>query len=111
MTAEEVYNSDLFFDLEYFIIYFFSDAFYKTIELMSDLRIQKIKAIEKLFKLTLVVYICLIFLLNLLLILLTHRFKKCFNKFLNFIGIIPIQYLYENQEFYKDILKLGKDIY
>ena len=111
MTAEEVYNSDLFFDLEYFIIFFFSDAFYKTIELMSDLRIHKIKVIKKLFELTLVYYICLIFLLNFLLILLIYRFKKCFTKFLNFIGIIPIQYLYENQEFYQDILRLGKDIY
>ena len=110
-TAEEVYNSDLFFDLEYFIIFFFSDAFYKTIELMSDLRIQKIKVIENLFELTLVWYICLILLLNLLLVLLIYRFKKFFNKFLNFIGIIPIEYLYENQDFYKDILKLGKDIY
>ncbi len=60
MTGEQVYESDLFFELEYFIIFFFSDAFYKTIEIMKDLRIEKIDGISTLFKFTLLIYIILI---------------------------------------------------
>ena len=111
VTAEKVYESDLFFEFEYFIIYFFSDAFYKTIELMSDLRIQKIHSIDKLFKLTLILYMVLIFLLYLLLIFLVHKMKKNFNKFLNFVAIIPIQYIREDEDFFNDVLKLEKNIY
>ena len=33
MTGEQVYDSDLFFELEYFIIFFFSDAFIKLLKL------------------------------------------------------------------------------
>ena len=111
LTGELVYESDLFFDFEYFIIYFFSDAFYKTIELMSDLRIQKINSIKKLFELTLILYLALIFLLYMLLIFLVHKMKINFNKFLNFVAIIPIQYLRDDDDFFNDVLRLDKNIY
>ncbi len=111
VTGEQVYESDLFFDFEYFIIYFFSDAFYKTIEIMSDLRIEKIKSIKKLFELTLILYMVLIFIFYILLIFLVHKMKINFNKFLNFVGIIPIQYLREDTDFFNDILRLEKNIY
>ena len=111
MTAEQVYESDLFFELEYFIIFFFSDAFYKTIEIMKDLRIEKIDGISTLFKFTLLIYIILIVLFGNILIYLIHRLKKHFNMFLNFIGIIPLQYLQDDEDFYKDILNLGKNIF
>ena len=75
MTGKEVYESQLFFDLEYFIIFFFSDAFYKTIELMSLLRKDKISDINFLFKLTLLSYILLIFVFNLILIFLITKIQ------------------------------------
>ncbi len=31
--------------------------------------------------------------------------------FLNFIGIIPLQYLQDDEDFYKDILNLGKNLF
>ena len=110
MSGEQVYESDLFFELEYFI-FFFSDAFYKNIEIMKDLRIEKIDGISTLFKFTLLIYIILIVLFGNILIYLIHRLKIHFNMFLNFIGIIPLQYLQDDEDFYKDILNLGKNIF
>ena len=51
----------------------------------------------------------LIFIFYILLIFLVHKMKINFNKFLNFVGIIPIQYLREDTDFFNDILRLEKN--
>ena len=37
--------------------------------------------------------------------------KENFNSFLNFIGIIPVKYLMEDDTLYKDVLKLESSIF
>jgi hypothetical protein len=37
--------------------------------------------------------------------------KDSLNSFLNFIGILPIQYLSEDESFYRDTLKIEGDIF
>ena len=39
------------------------------------------------------------------------KIKDNFNSFLNFIGIIPIQYLSEDDKFYREILRLERTLY
>ena len=37
-----------------------------------------------------------------------YNFNALFNSFLNFIGIFPPKYLYEDENFYKEIVKFGE---
>ena len=37
-----------------------------------------------------------------------NNFNALFNSFLNFIGIFPPKYLYEDETFYKEIVKISK---
>ena len=59
-------------------------------------------------------YIFTIFILILpislsLLIIFIYKLKDSLNSFLNFIGILPIQYLSEDESFCRDTLKIEGD--
>ena len=45
------------------------------------------------------------------LIVFIYQLKYSLNSFLNFIGILPIQYLSEDENFYKDTLKIEGNIF
>ena len=44
-------------------------------------------------------------------IIFIYSIKRNLTCFLNFIGILPIQYLSEDENFYRDILKLEGEIF
>ena len=53
----------------------------------------------------------MLFLQFILLLHTIYSAKENFNSFLNFIGILPIQYLSEDDIFYRETLKLEGDIF
>jgi ABC-type polysaccharide transport system permease subunit len=83
----------------------------KTVELFSDLKKIKVKTIYDTFRIILYCYIVGIALLFLILLYFVYSSKSMFNTFLNFVGIVPVKYLMEDEQLYKDVLRLEQHIF
>ena len=60
--------------------------------------------------------ICMIYVIGSVLLFFVMLYFVCsskfiFNSFLNFIGIIPVKYLMEDDTLYKDVLRLESSIF
>jgi len=89
---------------EYYLIKVYDKAY----ELLVEMRLQKLNSIIKNFRLILLFYLLISFFLFSLMIFFVYNFNALFNSFLNFIGIFPPKYLYEDENFYKEIVKFGE---
>ena len=107
----EIIESIKFINLEYFYSYYLIDAYLKTKLLLEKLRENKVNSIFKVFKLTMYIYIAISIVLCIVLVIFIKKKKKVFCSFLNFIGIIPFQYISEDDDFYRDILRLEREIF
>ena len=107
----DIIQSDNFAILEYYYTYYFMDAYLKTKSLLEDLRKDKVNGIYIVFEITMVTYIIISIILWFILVIFVQNKKKVFCSFLNFIGIIPFQYISEDEDFYRDILKLEKELF
>ena len=88
--------------------YYLIKAFDLTYDILVVFRQQKLDSIIKHMKLILIIYFLIsVFLLSLM-IYFVYNFNALFNSFLNFIGIFPPKYLYEDENFYKEIVKFGE---
>ncbi len=107
----DVILSDNFAYLEYYYTYYFMDAYLKTKILLEELREDKVNGIYIVFEITMIIYIIISVILCFVLVIFVHNKKKIFCSFLNFIGIIPFQYISDDEDFYRDILRLEKEIF
>ena len=107
----EIIESIKFINLEYFYSYYLVDAYLKTKLLLEKLRENKVNSIFNVFKLTMYIYIAISIVLCIVLVIFIQKKKKVFCSFLNFIGIIPFQYISEDDDFYRDILRLEREIF
>jgi len=105
----EIINSSSFSLYETFIEFYYQRAYLVLYEIFVDLRSEKLSSIKKLLRILLIGYIILFNLLVLLLIYLIFYTNKIFNSFLNFIWILPVKYLSEDENFYKEVIKFGND--
>ena len=94
-----------FFDL-YYITGFLTVHKYITI-----IREKKINKFNSYFDIIKWVYIIIAILLCLLLFSVIYSFKIILTSFLNFIAILPVHYLIEDEDFYEDVIKLEKKLY
>ena len=83
----------------------------KTVEIFQDFRAMKLKSTKKIFLGILYGYIVGAIVLFFILLYFVYSSKYVFNSFLNFIGILPVKYLIEDDVLYKDILKLEQHIF
>ncbi len=97
--------------LEYYYTYYFMDAYLKTKSLLKELRKNKVNGIYIVFEITMIIYIIISVILCFVLVIFVQNKKKIFCSFLNFIGIIPFQYISDDEDFYRDILRLEKEIF
>ncbi len=104
-------NNSTFSQLETFINYYFLNSFRKNDEYFNIMRKDQLNVLNNIVNLLLIIFFICIFILFFVLILIIYSLKNMFASFLGFIGIIPIQYLYEDEFFYKDVLKLEEDIF
>ena len=104
-------NTSSYSQFEYFIEYYFLLAYWKTVDIFDALKADKINSIFNIYLIILIVYIVAVFVLMTLVIKLVYSSRDMLNSFLNFIGILPIKYICEDPELYKDILKLEQKIY
>ena len=94
-----------------FIDLFFQPGFLKTVELMMKIRKDKIKNVNRIFDVIMYIYIILACIFCIILFIFIYTVKKILCNFLNFIGILPLQYLSDDEDLFTDVLKLDKQIY
>jgi hypothetical protein len=103
--------SSSFSQYEFFVEYYLFKSYMKTVEIFSDFRLSKLNSTRKIFYGILYGYIVGAVILFFILLYFVYSSKYVFNSFLNFIGILPVKYLIEDEMLYKDILKLEQHIF
>ena len=104
-------DSQLILYLEVYITFYFMTSLEKTITIFDNIRNKQINHLINYFKCIFMFYFVFGLLLIIPLNIILLNAKGNFNSFLNFIGILPIQYLSEDENFYKETLKLEGDIF
>jgi hypothetical protein len=97
-----------FIEYSQFNEYYLVKAYDMTYHISVKLRQQKLDSIIKNLRLILVIYLLISLFLFSLMIFFVYNFNALFSSFLNFIGIFPPKYLYEDESFYKEIVKFGE---
>ena len=103
--------SSSFSQYELFVEYYLFKSYMKTVDIFHDFRIMKLNNTKKIFSGILYGYIIGAIVLFFILLYFVYSSKYVFNSFLNFIGILPVKYLIEDDALYKDILKLEQHIF
>ncbi len=104
-------TSSSFSQYELFVEYYLFKSYMKTVDIFHDFRIMKLNNTKKIFSGILYGYIIGAIVLFFILLYFVYSSKYVFNSFLNFIGILPVKYLIEDDALYKDILKLEQHIF
>ena len=104
-------TSSSFSQYELFVEYYLFKSYMKTVDIFQDFRIMKLNNTKKIFSGILYGYIIGAIVLFFILLYFVYSSKYVFNSFLNFIGILPVKYLIEDDALYKDILKLEQHIF
>jgi hypothetical protein len=111
-TFSDILNTtSAFSQYELFVEYYLFKSYMKTVELFELLKEAKVDSIYNTFQLILYCYVIGVVLLFFILLYFVYSSKFVFNSFLNFIGILPVKYLLEKDDLYKDILKLEQHIF
>ena len=96
-----------FIEYEQFNEYYLFKAYNKTAMIFTDFRSEKLNHILRLFRILLYIYIIISFTLFCLLFYFVYSFNYLFSSFINFIGILPLKFLLEDDNFYKVLVKFG----
>ena len=111
-TLEELIdNSSSFSQYELFIEFYLFKAYMKTVDIFQIFRESNLKDMKQIFKMICYIYVIGCFLLFFIMLYFVYSSRYVFNSFLNFIGIIPVKYLMEDDTLYKDVLKLETSIF
>ena len=108
---ELIDSSSAFSQYELFIEFYLFKAYMKTVDIFENFRIRKLKSTKQTFKMICMIYVIGSVLLFFVMLYFVYSSKFIFNSFLNFIGIIPVKYLMEDDTLYKDVLKLESSIF
>ena len=95
--------------IETFFIFLFLVGSIRSDNILEEIRIDIVNGINYRFNLILIIFIIGNVCFAVITFLCIYFLKNSFLSFFNFIGIIPIQYLSEDKEFYRDVLKLNED--
>ncbi len=104
-------NPKIIYFIEVYITFYFMNSLEKTIQIFDNIRNSQINHLINYFKGIFIFYFVFGFILIIPLNIILYYANENFNSFLNFIGIFPVQYLSEDEKFYKDTLKLEGDIF
>ena len=100
-----------FFQFGIFVEYYLFKSFIETYKLFDILRDAKLDKIKSSFDIILYCYVVLCIILLLIMLFLVNQSKYLLNSFLNFVGILPVKYLIENEKFYQETLRLEQKLY
>ena len=108
--------NDIIISSDYILFELFIDFYYQRVYRVTDdifwkFRNEKLYSIFKILKIILIIYIIISFFLFIFLSYSVYDIKVLFYSLLNFIGILPSKYLYEDEHFYKEIIRIINDYF
>ena len=106
-TLIDLMGNSAFIEYVQFNEYYLFKAYNKTIIIFEEFRNEKLKYIQALITKILYIYIIISLILFALLVILVYKFNFLFSSFLNFIGILPLKFLSDDQQFYNEIIKFA----
>ena len=115
VTKDEIkgiLKSDSYFiNFLIFMDYYFYEAYLSTSSLFNSLRTEIVKNIKKKFIILLVLYLIVSVFLFVLIMLYIYSLRNYFNSFLYFIAIFPLKFLAEEENLFRQILKLDDNLF
>jgi hypothetical protein len=106
-TLKSLIEKSAFIEYVQFCQYYLFKAFNETSNIFTEFSKEKINKKMKIIGIILMVYIIITIILFILQVYFVYSFNYLFSSFINFIGILPIKYLSEDENFYKEIIKFG----
>jgi hypothetical protein len=100
-----------FYQFQIFMEYYFYLSYLKTAEMFNILRKGKIESIKNKFDILLILYLIVSILLFVLVLLFIYSIKSYFNSFLNFVAIFPLRFISEDENLFRNILKLDESLF
>ena len=110
-NLENIINSKVWKEFDYFFIYYLYDSFHKSSILLNELRIKFIDKNDNTYDFIFYSYLIGFFIIASIFIFFVYSLVLLFNDFLNFIAIIPVKILYEDRDINEEIIKLSKQLY
>ena len=107
VTLFDIMDQSSYMIYEQFNEFYLIRAFNATNNIFKVLREGKLKQILKLMEILSMAYVIISIFLFGLFIFFVYGSKNLFISSINFIGIVPWQYLYEDESFYKEIMEFG----
>ena len=108
-TFNEILEYSSFKSFELFIEFFYQRAYIYANEIFNNLRNEKLDFILGILKTFLICYMIFSNLFFFCFLYSFYKFKDIFNSFLYFIIIIPKNYFYDDDQFFNDIIVIGKE--
>ena len=96
---------------EFFLLFYFLRAFWKTSNLFDEIKNIKINNINNIYIIITIAYMAITLLLILIVRHVIRKSRTIFNSFLNFIVILPAKFLSDDSYFLEEILKLEEKLY
>ena len=100
-----------FFQFGIFVEYYLFKSYIETYKIFDILRDIKLDKIKSSFDIILYCYAILCIILLIIMLYLVNGSKYLLNSFLNFVGILPVKYLIEDENFYQETLRLEQNVY
>ena len=94
-----------------FIEYYFYLAYLRTSEMFNILRKDIVKNIKNKFDILLILYLIVSIFLFGMIFLFIYSIRSYFNSFLNFIAIFPLKFLIEDENLFRQTLRLNDSLF
>jgi len=104
-------NISNFKKYEMFIEFYLLLSYLKNEEIFNDLRIDETKNVYNLIMKIIIIYIVVYLILIILLFYFIFMYKYIYNSLLNFIAILSIKFISDDEYFYLKIIEIGSGLY
>ena len=104
-------NDSHFYEFQTFIEYYFYLAYLRTSEMFIILRQQIINDIKNKYYILLILYLIVTLFLFGFIMLFIYSLRSYFNSFLNFIAIFPLKFLIEDENLFRQTLRLEDNLF
>ena len=100
-----------FYKFQTFVEYYFYLAYLNTSEMFNILREDIVSNIKDKFDILLILYLIVSIFLFGMIFLFIYSIKSYFNSFLNFIAIFPLKFLSEDENLFRQTLRLNESLF
>ena len=104
-------SKSYFREFQNFIEYYFYLAYLETAEMFNILRKDIVKNIKNKFDILLILYLIVSIFLFGIIFLFIYSIRSYFNSFLNFVAIFPLKFLIEDENLFRQTLRLNDSLF